>query len=246
MHIFAVGLSEDFNKFLDIAGNDKITVGHVDDSRDLRVQLTHGPYDACVINLDYAELRLCVVVGLRERGIKIPIIALSGRPNCQEESEQRARFRENGGDDFFRPSVPNHQLLAAIKSADRLFRRGLPEVIQYQVGSAKILANRDAQTILVNGENPGLTAKEMELVLLFTTNPGKAFSKEEILNRLYFGRGGDIPGEKTIDVFVCHIRRKLGALHPDARLIIATVWDHGYQLSGKVERQVPELLHIAA
>ena len=78
--------------------------------------------------------------------------------------------------------------------------------------------------VLLKGRHLNLRYKEYELLLLLATNPGRVFSREVLLNRIwgyqYFG------GIRTVDVHIRRLRSKLqDADHP----LIETVWNVGYR-----------------
>jgi DNA-binding response OmpR family regulator len=68
-----------------------------------------------------------------------------------------------------------------------------------------------------------LTPKEYELLMLFASHPGRAFSRDFLIERLWTG---DYEGlDRTVDTHVRRLRRKLGELGER----IVTVWGVGYR-----------------
>ena len=62
--------------------------------------------------------------------------------------------------------------------------------------------------IIKNGEQIDLARKELELLMLLVSKPGKVFSREEIFNKIW---GNDvIVGTRTIDVHIRKLREKIG------------------------------------
>jgi two-component system alkaline phosphatase synthesis response regulator PhoP len=62
--------------------------------------------------------------------------------------------------------------------------------------------------IIKNGEQIDLARKELELLMLLVSKPGKVFSREEIFNKIW---GNDvIVGNRTIDVHIRKLREKIG------------------------------------
>jgi two-component system, OmpR family, alkaline phosphatase synthesis response regulator PhoP len=62
--------------------------------------------------------------------------------------------------------------------------------------------------IIKNGEHIDLARKELELLMLLVSKPGKVFSREEIFNKIW---GNDvIVGNRTIDVHIRKLREKIG------------------------------------
>lgn len=84
--------------------------------------------------------------------------------------------------------------------------------------------NTDSFAVTLGSKDIELTYKEYELLKLFASNPGRVFTREEILNRIwgdnYFG------GTRTVDVHVRRLRSKLDDL---SHTIIETMWRVGYR-----------------
>jgi DNA-binding response OmpR family regulator len=75
----------------------------------------------------------------------------------------------------------------------------------------------------LDGTPLNLTPKEYELLMLFASNPGRAFSRDFLLERLWTD---DYEGlDRTVDTHVRRLRRKLGRLGER----IVTVWGVGYR-----------------
>lgn len=75
----------------------------------------------------------------------------------------------------------------------------------------------------LDGTELDLTLKEYELLVLFTSHPGRAFSRDFLLERLW---GDDYEGfDRTVDTHIMRLRKKLGPLGEK----IATVWGVGYR-----------------
>lgn len=77
-----------------------------------------------------------------------------------------------------------------------------------------------------NGRFARLTWQEFTLFEAMRNRPGRVRSKEQLLAALYALRhDGEVPEIKIIDVFICHLRKKLAPLG----LEIQTLWGHGYR-----------------
>ena len=85
------------------------------------------------------------------------------------------------------------------------------------------LANR---TVTLDGEEVSLTRKEFDLLVLLASHPGRAFSRDFLLERLW---GDEYEGfDRTVDSHIVRLRRKLGPLGEK----IVTVWGVGYRFVG--------------
>ncbi len=83
------------------------------------------------------------------------------------------------------------------------------------------------RTVTVDGEDVDLTRREFDLLALLASNPGRAFSRPYLLERLW---GDDVEVfDRTVDSHVVRLRKKLGP----AGARIATVWGVGYRFTGE-------------
>ena len=112
--------------------------------------------------------------------------------------------------------------------AAHLLRRGAPGPAE-QVGEIfqePFLLNTRNRTLEKNGQRVKLTQVEYSIVKMFMENPGKALSREEILDTVW---GRDYFGEvKIVDVNIRRLRLKIedNAQNPT---FINTVWGYGYK-----------------
>ena len=75
----------------------------------------------------------------------------------------------------------------------------------------------------LDGNDLALTPKEFDLLYLFAANPGRAFNREFLIQRIW---GGDFEGiDRAVDNHIRRLRQKLG----DFGDKIATVWGVGYR-----------------
>lgn len=82
-----------------------------------------------------------------------------------------------------------------------------------------------ARIVRIDGKELEVTRREFDLLALFAANPGRAFSREELLDRIWKNEY-DIT-DRTIDTHVQRLRKKLGA----AAESIQTVWGVGYRFA---------------
>jgi len=130
-------------------------------------------------------------------------------------------MREELYDDFCLAPVRQPELEARLKHL--LFRTGRstrPELIEY----GQLALNLETYQAAIAGRPLDLTYMEYELLKFLASHPGKVFTRETLLSRVwgydYFG------GARTVDVHVRRLRAKLGEEHAN---LISTVRSVGYR-----------------
>ena len=158
---------------------------------------------------------------IRAMDSKIGIIMLTAR--AQEMDKVTGLM--TGADDYVTKPFSPAELTARV---DALFRRaGGEEVPQTgEIRQDPFLLNTRNRTLEKNGQRVKLTQVEYSIVKLFMENPGKALSREEILDTVW---GKDYFGElKIVDVNIRRLRIKIedNAQKPT---YVNTVWGYGYK-----------------
>lgn len=173
-----------------------------DGERAVELTKLHSPslilMDLMMPNMDGIEA--CQMI--REmKGIKQPLITfLTSRA---EDYSQIAGFTA-GGDDYITKPIRPRLLMSKIESLLR--RYDLNE--EPTVTSGSLIVNREKFFIEFKGERITLPKKEFELLEMLANNPGKVYTRDQILAQVW----GDetIVGERTIDVHIRKLREKLG------------------------------------
>ena len=158
---------------------------------------------------------------LRAMDNKIGIIMLTAR--TQEMDKVTGLM--TGADDYGTKPFSPAELTARV---DALFRRtgGVPVQDVDELSQPPFLLNTRNRTLEKNGKRIKLTQVEYSIVKLFMENPGKALSREEILEAVW---GTEFLGElKIVDVNIRRLRIKLED-DPQNPAHISTVWGYGYE-----------------
>ena len=158
---------------------------------------------------------------IRATNTKIGIIMLTAR----SQEMDKVTGLMTGADDYVTKPFSPAELTARV---DALFRRaGGEEVVQSgEISQPPFLLNTRNRTLEKNGQRVKLTQVEYAIMRVFMENPGKALSREEILDRVW---GRDYFGElKIVDVNIRRLRLKIedNVQNPT---FITTVWGYGYK-----------------
>jgi two-component system alkaline phosphatase synthesis response regulator PhoP len=122
-----------------------------------------------------------------------------------EDYSQIAGF-DSGADDYITKPIKPRVLVSRIKALLRRTETAQTKEDIVEIGDIKI--DREKYLIVKAGEEINLPKKEFELLSLLASKPGKVFTRETILERVW---GGDvIVGDRTIDVHIRKLREKLG------------------------------------
>ena len=158
---------------------------------------------------------------IRAGNAQIGIIMLTAR--TQEMDKVTGLM--TGADDYVTKPFSPAELTARV---DALYRRAGGEALRDsdEISQPPFLLNTRNRTLEKNGQRVKLTQVEYSIVKLFMDNPGKALSREEILDAVW---GKDYIGElKIVDVNIRRLRIKLED-DPQNPTYITTVWGYGYK-----------------
>ena len=122
-----------------------------------------------------------------------------------EDYSQVAGF-DAGADDYITKPIKPKVLVSKVKALLRRLKDDTKTSTTLNVGNIEI--NREEYKIINNGKEIILPRKEFELFYLLATKPGKVFTREEILDKVW---GNEvIVGGRTIDVHIRKLREKIG------------------------------------
>ena len=133
----------------------------------------------------------------------------------------RIRGLELGADDYL---VKPFSMLEMVSRVKAVLRRCKPKELSSLLCTGNLVLDTDKHTVLANGVRINLTYKEYELLRVFLSHPGTAFTREQLLSKIW---DTEYVGEtRTVDMHVRTLRQKLG----DCGAMIETVRNVGYRL----------------
>jgi len=146
----------------------------------------------------------------------IPIVMLSARG----EVDDRLVGLELGADDYVAKPFEPRELVARVLN---ILKRSETSTHSSQVTRFLDLEiDKALQQVMVAGKKVSLTTNEYQLLLMLSSNPGRKFSRDDILN---FLKGTDVElFSRAVDIQISRLRQKLKPTD-----YIKTVWGAGYQ-----------------
>lgn len=202
---------------LEHAGFDVMKVG--DGVSALAASQSYAP-DLYILDLMLPGMDgLEVARALRAQNVAAPILMLTAR----SETQDVVTGFDAGADDYLRKPFEVPELLSRIRALLKRVEHDRP-VTQYKVGDVEI--DPASRSVFIEGEPINFTAKEYDLLEFFVTNAGRVISRDEILEKVWGGQ--HTTDSNVIEVFVCHLRNKIGDRDNQ---IIRTIRGVGYFFS---------------
>lgn len=157
---------------------------------------------------------------MRSATARVPVILLTAKSTEYD----KVVGLDSGADDYVTKPFGTMELVSRIRA---LLRRARPasEAAVYTYGALTL--DTESHQVHVGDQSTALTYKEYELLRLFCSRPGRAFTRDELLQRIW---GYDYDGEnRTVDVHIKTLRTKLG----ECGELIETVRGVGYRLNAE-------------
>lgn len=157
----------------------------------------------------------------------VPILMLTAR----EEEIDRVLGLSLGADDYVVKPFSPRELVERVKAILRRTTRRPDPVSQFC--HASLTLDVEKRRVTLDGQLIDLTAVEYKLLQALMSSPGRAFSRDDLLNHIY--QRGETVVDRVIDVHIGHLRQKLSD-DPAAPIYIETVRGFGYRFA---ERENP-------
>ena len=179
--------------------------------------------DVMLPNLDGFE-----VCRILRRHSDVPILMLTARG----EEFDRVKGLDLGADDYVTKPFSTPELLARIRN---MLRRSAPPSAENAADESEIISSENliidlaSHSITLDGEDLAMKPREFSLIALLAANRGRAFTRDQILERLW---GHDYIGDsRTVDVHIRWLREKIEP-EPSQPCRIVTIRGVGYRFDG--------------
>jgi DNA-binding response OmpR family regulator len=203
--------------YLRAAGYD---VSEAADGESALDMLRDEPADLLVLDLMLPGIDgLEVCRRVRAKGDGVPVIMLTALGS----ETDRVVGLERGADDYVTKPFSPRELVLRVESVLR--RVGERGVVKGTVTDGDLVVDSSEHTATLAGRRLALTVREFDLLRFFLSNPGQAFTRDELLQKVWGWSFGD---QSTVTV---HVRRLREKIEPDPThpIRLATVWGVGYR-----------------
>ena len=180
------------------------------------------PYDMILLDVMLPKMDGFEVCQRIREFSNMPIVMLTAKGDDMD----KILGLEYGADDYITKPFNILEVKARIKA---IMRRTTPQVVKEQkiteIKSGDFTINTENRRLFILDQEINVTSKEFDMLLLLVTNPGKVYSRDELLRAIW---GEDYPGDaRTVDV---HIRRLREKIEPSASepKYVHTKWGVGY------------------
>jgi DNA-binding response OmpR family regulator len=178
-------------------------------------------YHLLILDIMMPEMDgLQVLKTMRKNGDDTPVIFLTAK----SADEDKVRGLGLGADDYLTKPFSMAELLARVRT---VLRRATPgsELKTMKIG--KYVVDFDKFTVACGSRTEPLGRYETEILRLLASSPGKVFSRDEILNKIWGMEA--FPTNRTVDNYVVKLRQKLEKDPKNPKHIIS-VYGSGYKL----------------
>ncbi len=185
-----------------------------------KLRATH--YDAAILDVMLPEMDGFALCREIRKESDIPIVMLTARGEVMD----RVVGLELGADDYVPKPFEPRELVARVQTILRRQRAAAPMPITHvpRLVFEGLAIDLDKREVLRQGHAVELTGTEFDLLALLASEPGKVFSRDDILNRLR-GREAEL-FTRAVDIVVSRLRKKLEPLD-----CIKTLRNAGYALA---------------
>ena len=183
-----------------------------------------GEFDVIVLDLMLPDMHGYDVCNkLRLEGDHTPILMLT----AMDTLDDKIKGLKVGADDYLTKPFDFDELLARMEALVRRSHHFAPSSNVLQV--ADLVLDKDLLEVKRGGDAIKLTAKELAILELLMSGPGRVLSRTRILNHVW-GYSED-PLTNVVDVYIARLRKKVDGA--GRQPLLETVRGHGYRLKAQ-------------
>lgn len=209
-------------ELLQALGSDNFSVQACCTGKDAQDSLENGDFDLILLDLglpDADGIEICK--WLRSVGNATPIIIITAR----DAVESRIEGLNAGADDYV---VKPFQIGEVVARMQSVLRRATGSTLSGRITLGDLWADSEARKSGRDDREFRLKPREFDLLFFLLQNPGRAWTREQLLARVW---GPEFEGDgRTVDLHVRRLRQKIEDDASDPRFI-ETVWGIGYRMS---------------
>lgn len=215
-------INEILQKYLKSEGYAVVTAQ--DGQQALDLFFSHAP-DLVLLDVMMPKLDGFSVCQQIRRVSDVPILMITARG----EDEDRISGLDLGADDYIVKPFSTGELMARIRA---VLRRSSEKTSHRNIFIANLLIQPELSLVKIGGQTVPLTRKELDLLWILASTPGRVFTRENLLT-MAWGYNTEST-DRTIDTHIKRLRAKLDEFdHPMWQ--IKTVWGVGYQFEVTAE-----------
>ncbi len=178
-----------------------------------------GAFDAVLLDVMMPQIDGLEVLRRIRAESRMPVVMLTARG----DETDRVVGLELGADDYVPKPFSPRELLARLRA---VLRRAAPDATSERLSAAGITADVGTREVTVDGAPVELTGLEFDILVALLRRAGRIIQRNALLAEA--GRDDVVVGERTVDVHISRLRKKIG---DDEQTRIKTVRGVGYVLS---------------
>jgi len=207
---------------------DGYIIDTVFDGKDALERVGKKRYDLIILDVmlpGIDGLEVCQKIRIDSQ---VPIIMLTARG----EDINKILGLEYGADDYLTKPFNILELKARIKAILRRANMKSTNITNQVIQIDDFKINTLGRKLTARGKDVNLTAKEFDLLLILASNPGKVFTREELLETIWgYEYFGDL---RTVDVHIRRLREKIERDSGEPEYIL-TKWGVGYYFRSRLQ-----------
>jgi len=205
-------------RYLELAGHQ---VALADNGEDALAWIAEHDPDLVVLDLMLPGIDGLEVCRRLRRTSAVPVVMLT----ALGEEENRIAGLQLGADDYVTKPFSPRELALRVSSVLRRAGAPQPVLAAKELVDGELRLDLTARRAELAGVDLALTTREFDLLSFLLANPGEAFTREQLLEKVW---GWDFGDQSTVTVHVRRLREKIEAT-PAKPTRIATVWGVGYR-----------------